>query len=581
MWQNAIERQAIGMLSELRITNFAIIDELALAFAPGLNVLTGETGAGKSIITRAIALLCGARATADLIRTDAEEAEIEGLFDVEGDRSVLGDSGLPPNGELLVRRVISRSGKGRVHVNGSLATAGLLNQLGSRLIHVYGQHEQALLLKPDTHLDFLDEFGKLAAERAQMATAYATFRDAADRFAALTANQEACRQRLELLRFQVNELREVRAEPGEEQTLQHEREIQRHAEKLAGICQQGEEALYSGEQAITAGLARVVAQLRDGGRVDPGLRSSADLLQQAAAQVEEVALDVRRTGERIRHDPERLEQIEERLAVLARLKRKYECEADALPERLLSLEAELAGLDSAGLDVTALRQEVLARVAEAWSVARELSRARQAAAVKLEKRMAEELRTLGMRGAVFRAMFIVAAADAPQANWADPRSPGAMGLSALGADVVEFYLSANPGEDPKPLARIASGGELSRIMLALKTLTAGAGEVPTLIFDEVDAGIGGAVAEAVGKRLRDLGRSRQVLCITHLPQIAALADHHFAVEKRVLKGHTTATARVLDAEQRVLELSRMLGGTATIESERYARRLMERGAKPS
>ena len=579
------------MLSELRITNFAIIDELTLAFAPGLNVLTGETGAGKSIITRAIALLCGARAAADLIRTDAEEAEIEGLFDLEGDLSALGDSGSPlgglplsglaASGELLVRRVVNRSGKGRVHVNGSLATTGLLSQLGSRLIHVYGQHEQALLLKPDTHLDFLDEFGKLAAERAQMAAAYAAFRDAADRFAALTANQEASRQRLELLRFQVNELREVRVEPGEEQALQQERELQRHAEKLAGICRQGEETLYSSEQAISAGLARVIAQLRDGGRVDPALRNSAELLQQAAAQVEEVALDLRRTGERIRHDPERLEQIEDRLASLNRLKRKYACDADVIPERLAGLEAELAELDGASVDATALRQEVLTRVTAAWSVARELSQARQAAAVKLEKRMVEELRVLGMRGAVFRAMFTVAATDAPQANWADTRSPGATGLGTLGADVVEFYLSANPGEDPKPLARIASGGELSRIMLALKTLTAGAGEVPTLIFDEVDAGIGGTVAEAVGRRLHDLGRSRQVLCVTHLPQIAALADHHFAVEKRVLKGHTTATARALDGEQRVLELSRMLGGSATTESQRYARRLMERGAKGS
>jgi DNA repair protein RecN (Recombination protein N) len=568
------------MLRELRINNFAIIDELALTFTVGMNVLTGETGAGKSIITRAIGLLCGARATADLIRTDTEEAEIEGLFDLEGDHSLLADSGLAPSDELLVRRVISRSGKGRIHINGSPVTAAMLSHLGSRLIHVYGQHEQALLLKPDNHLEFLDEFGTLAERRAQMVEAYEAFRAAADRLAEVTAGSEAARQRLDLLRFQVGELQEAHPVHGEEQELQQEREIQRHAEKLARVCQQGEEALYSSDQAIATTLARLAAQLRDAGRIDPAFRGSADLLQQTATQVEEVALDLRRTAEHIRHDPERLEQIEERLALLGRLKRKYACEADELADRLADLEAEMTSLEGAGVDATALKQDVLARVAQAWSVARELSRARQAAAAQLEKRMAEELRTLGMRGGVFRAVFAVAASDAPQAKWSDDRSPGDARLSALGADTVEFYFSANTGEDPRPLARIASGGELSRIMLALKTLTAGAGEVPTLIFDEVDAGIGGAVAEAVAKRLHDLGRSRQVLCITHLPQIAALGDHHFAVEKRVTKGRTTTNVRQLDADDRIRELTRMLGGHASAESQQFARRLRAGSGKP-
>jgi DNA repair protein RecN (Recombination protein N) len=563
------------MLRELRIANFAIIDELALTFAPGMNVLTGETGAGKSIITRAIGLLCGERATADLIRTDADEAAIEGLFDLADDgRDVLTGSGVPAAEDLLVRRVISHLGKGRVHVNGSLATAGLLSQLGGRLIHVYGQHEQALLLKPDNHLDFLDEFGKLAAERQQMAGAYTAFREAADRLATLTASSETARQRMELLRFQANELREARLSLGEEQQLQQEREVQRHAEKLARVCQHGEEALYAGDQAIAGSLARVAALLHEAGRIEPALRESGDSLRQSATQVEEVALELRRIAERIRHSPERLEEIEDRVALLARLKRKHECDADALVDRLGQMEAELAALEGASFDAAALKQEVLQRVAQAWSVARELSRARQAAAAQLEKRMVEELRALGMRGGVFRAVFTVSASEAPQAGWADQGTPGAARLSAHGADAVEFYLSANPGEDPKPLARIASGGELSRIMLALKTLTAGAGEVPTLIFDEVDAGIGGAVAEAVAKRLHALGRSRQILCITHLPQIAAWADHHFAVEKRVAKGRTTATARALDMDERVRELTRMLG-SATAESQRHARRLID------
>jgi DNA repair protein RecN (Recombination protein N) len=564
------------MLRELRISNFAIIDELQLSFAAGMNVLTGETGAGKSIIMRAIGLLCGDRGSTDLIRTDAEEAEIEGLFEI-GDGAWLEACGLAPIDELLVRRIINRSGKGRAYLNGSLATAGVLGQLGDRIIHVYGQHEHALLLKPESHLELLDQFADLAPQRTRMAGAYAAFRDAADRLAALLASGDATRQRLELLRFQVKELRDAQPAHGEERELHQERDLQRHAEKLMALCRQSEEALYSGDHAVAAGVGRIAAQLRDAERIDAALHDSAELLGQAEAQIEEVALQLRRAAERIRHDPERLEEIEARLALLGRLKRKYECDADGLAERLAEFDAEIGRLEHAGLDVSAARQDSVTCAAQAWEVAKELSRVRQAAAGALEKRMADELRALGMRGAVFRVVFTVAASDGPQpgAHGKESADPATAGLSPAGGDVVQFYLSANPGEEPKPLARIASGGELSRIMLGLKALTAGAGDVPTLIFDEVDAGIGGAVAEAVGKRLRALGRSRQVLCITHLPQIAAQADHHFAVEKRVVKGRTTTTARALRADERVRELTRMLGDNAGAESERYARRLMQ------
>jgi DNA repair protein RecN (Recombination protein N) len=562
------------MLRELRISNFAIIDALQLSFEPGMNVLTGETGAGKSIIMRAIGLLCGERAGADLIRTDCEEASIEGLFDIdEAERRMLEDSGMSPADEVLIRRVIARTGKGRVWVNGSLSTATVLSQLSARLIHVYGQHEQALLLKPESHLEFLDDFGALTTPSAEMAAAYAAFRDAANRLAELTAGGEAARQRLELLRFQVRELGAAKLVRGDEARLQQERELQRHAEKLSLICRHSEGALYSGDQAVAAVLSRIANQLHDAGRIEPSFATNAEALRQAVVHVEEVALELRRAAERIRHDPERLEQIDERLALLTRLKRKYGGDADALVDRLAELEVELDGLEGAGVDISAARQTTLERAACAWEVARALSRTRQTVASDLERRMAAELTTLGMRGATFRVTFTVAASDGPQPGSADRTAAGTAGLSALGGDVVQFYLSANPGEHPKPLARIASGGELSRIMLALKTLTAGAGDVPTLIFDEVDAGIGGAVAEAVGKRLSVVGQSRQVLCITHLPQIAAQAAHHFAVEKRVVKGRTTTTARALQGDDRVREITRMLGASTT-ESQQYARRLM-------
>ncbi len=564
------------MLRELRISNFAIIDGLELTFATGLNVLTGETGAGKSIITRAIGLLCGERAASDFIRGDAEEAAIEGRFELApGEAPLLAEIGLAVADELLIRRVIARAGKGRISINGALATAAMLAQLGDRLIHVYGQHEQALLLKPDNHLDFLDEFARFSPLRGRMQGAYQAARDAAERLATLVASGEAGRQRLELVRFQVQELRDAAVRTGEEADLLGEREVQRHAEKLATVCRQGEEVLYSGDDAVGAALARVAQQVAEAARIAPSLASVADLLRQAAAQTEDAALELRRAGQRIRSDPERLEELEERLQRIARLKRKYDCEADTLPLRLQGLEAELVEADGVGLDVGAARQIALDCAGRAWEIARELSRARQGAAAGLEQRMAPELATLGMADAALRVIFAVTATDGPQSGSADPATNAAAGLTATGGDVVQFYLSANPGESPKPLARIASGGELSRIMLALKTLTVGAGEVSTLIFDEVDAGIGGAVAEAVGKRLHALAEARQLLCITHLPQIAAQADHHFAVEKAVSQGRTTTTARLLEGDERVRELMRMLGGSLSQESQRFARRLME------
>ena len=560
------------MLRELRIHNLAIIDEIQLSFDAGMNVLSGETGGGKSIIMRAIGLLCGARATPDLLRTDADEAAIEGLFELsESDRGALTEAGLDPDGEVLVRRVISRSGKGKVYINGGLATTGLLAQLGSRLIHVYGQNEQALLLKPESHVDYLDEFGKLGSLRARSAESWACARAAEAHLGRLLESGESARQRLDLLQFQLHELRDANVATGEEAQLQREREVQRHAERLSQTCLQGEEALYSGEQAIAAALGRTLNQLQEAARIDPTFNETIELLRSAATNIDEAALQLRRAGGRLEHDPARLIEIEERLALLSRLKRKYGCDGDGLAAKLAGFENELSVLETAGFDVASARASAEAAAAAAWKIARQLTQERSRAAAQLEKKVAQELAAVGMRGAVFRVVFAAAAAS--------PAETTTAGLSASGADQIEFYLSANPGEDPKPLARIASGGELSRIMLALKTLTAGAGEVPTLIFDEVDAGIGGAVAEAVGQRLRALAASRQILCITHLPQIAAQADHHFAVEKRVTKGRTRSTARVLDADERVAEIARMLGSEATAESQQYARKLVQATAR--
>ncbi|MBI4517527.1 MAG: DNA repair protein RecN [Deltaproteobacteria bacterium] len=570
------------MLRAIRIANFAIIDELALEFAPGLNVLTGETGAGKSVIMQALGLLCGTRGSADLIRTGAEEAEIEAVFELSAETQAAVDAlGIPAGDELSVRRLISRSGKGRIHLNGSLTTLGVLAQLGLRLLHIYGQHEYALLLHSDAHLELLDDFGRLGGPRAEFAAAYNHLTAVHHNLLALTRGGQAARERAELLRFQIAELEAAAPLADEETHLQQEREVLRHAEQLSAACSAGEAALYSGDEAAGGVVARVLSQLRELARIAPELGEIAALLEAAHTQLDEAALQLRCYAGRISHDPERLAAVDERLALLRRLGRKHNCRADDLAAQLAALHAELAQLTAAGTDLESAQQAVTDAACAAWQAARGLSAARRAAAAELARRMQAELPSLGMEGARFTTAFACELGKGEPAA-ADPFVLGEARLSERGADRVEFHLNANPGEELRPLAKIASGGELSRIMLALKVLTAGAGEVDTLIFDEVDTGIGGSVAEAVGRRLRALARARQILCITHLPQIAVHADHHFAVEKRVRKGRAVTGAKSLSSDERVAELSRMLGGTlAGREAERYARRLVQEAQKGS
>ena len=549
------------MLRELRIRDFAIIDELALTFRPGLNVITGETGAGKSIILQALALLCGARAAGDLIRGEADEALIEGLFECALPAPVSEALGLDGD-EVVVRRHLARSGKSRIYVNGGPATLALLAQLGAELVHIYGQLEQALLLRPANHLELLDAFGGLAASREGMAVAYAAYRETEERRATLEREGAALAERRDLLEFQYAELSDAAVQHDEEATLRAERELLRHAERLQQVCREGEALLYSGPAAAVSALGRLGTQLTELTAVAPSLAASAELIETGRVQLEEAARELRAAADRLEADPERLDAVETRLQLLARLGRKHGVSSEALPATCAALGEQLAALASHTDAAAAARREVAEREAEARALAAELSTARQAAARQLEERMASELAVLGMPGAVFR---VQRADDGP--------STGALGPT--GTDTLEFLLSANPGETPKPLARIASGGELSRIMLGLKALTAGLAETPILIFDEVDAGIGGTVADAVARRLKALAHNRQLLCITHLPQIAAYADHHYAVDKRQDGGRTIARARALAADERIAEVSRMLGGSsAPAEAERYARRLL-------
>jgi len=552
------------MLKELQIRNFALIDELELGFEPGLNVITGETGAGKTILMAALELAVGGKASAEVIRTGEEEATIEAVFEVAGEtaHARLADSGFEaPGRELLVRRALARSGRNRIHLNGTLATLAVLEVIGDSLIRVYGQHEHHTLRQSETHLGLLDAFADHADLLEGMRKRFAAHHDLAERLRRVLAGKETARARAEMLRFQLKEIGDAALTPGEEEALRQERQVLSAAEKLAEAARFGEHALYAGESAAASTVRKLSARLGELVDTDPRLGEIAKLVDEAYTLVEEAGWRLREYAEKLVFDPERLEEVDNRLVELAKLKRKYGDSVDAILALRESALRELADLDlgeegQAALEAEATRAEKAAHVAAAT-----LSKSRRTAAKRLEGRVRGELGELGMKDARFEARF------------ADETT-----LSAAGFDAVEFYFSANAGEEPRALARIASGGELSRIMLALKSLALEDADAPTVIFDEVDAGIGGAVAEVVGRKLAALATRRQVLCITHLPQIAAFADHHFAVEKATERGRTRSTARRLDAEERCEEIARMLGGVkVTAEARKHAEQLLALG----
>lgn len=548
------------MLRDLRIKNFALIDELELGFESGLNVITGETGAGKTILMAALGLAVGGKGAADVIRTGEDEASIEAVFAIDGSvQARLAEAGFGAAAdELLVRRALQRSGRNRVHLNGTLATLAVLESIGEVLICVYGQDEHHTLRQAETHLGLLDAVAQHPELLGRMRERYEAFRDLDERLRRVTEGKEVARARAELLRFQSQEIAEAALRVGEEEKLQQERQILGSAEKLSEAARLGEETLYAGEQAASGAVKKVAQRLHDLLEIDPRLEEIVKLLDEAATVVEEAGWRLREYAGKVTVDPEGLEAVEERLVRISKLKRKY---GDSIEKILAHKEAadrELRDLDLGEEGIEALERERAAAERSALEAAAALSKSRHAAAKALERKVRSELESLGMTEARFEVRF-------------EKR----VSLTVAGMDEVEFFFSANPGEDPRPLARVASGGELSRIMLALKSAALEDKEAPTLIFDEVDSGIGGAVAEVVGRKLAALARDRQVLCITHLPQIAAFADHHFAVEKAVSKGRTRSHARRLDAEERREELARMLGGVKiTAEARKHADQLL-------
>jgi DNA repair protein RecN (Recombination protein N) len=551
------------MLRELRIKNFAVIDEVALDLAAGLNVLTGETGAGKTIVLNALALISGGRVSADIIRHGEEEASVEALFESfpAALKEKLRDGGHEIDDDLVIKRVVSRSGKNRIYLNGGLCPLGLLSEIGPSLIHIYGQHEHQTLLRPESHLQLLDDYGGLSEKAAAMSGKYAALAAAWSDLSRAKELLDKRRREEEWLRAQAEEIARARLQPGEEEELKERRNILMHAEKLYQGCKEGEELLYEGDEAVAGRLGRYVARLKELARIDSGLNAAVELLDSAQAQLQEGASFLRRHTDRVQFDPAAQEQLEERLAEIGRLKRKYQGSIEEILKNGEKVAEELKGLERGEEEIPALEASLEKARRAAWEFAETLSRERKKVAGKFKKEMEKEVATLGMAGTVFDARFL----EPGEMGESSPFVAGGRILTEQGIDQVEFYFSPNPGEPVKPLAKIASGGELSRLMLGIKSLVFGRGDIPTLLFDEVDAGIGGRVAEIVGQKLKKVAAAHQVLCVTHLPQIAALADSHYVVKKEVAKGRTFTEVGRLGERDRVAEVARMLGGVKVTE----------------
>ena len=562
------------MLSSLTIRDFAIIDRVTLELGPGLTVITGETGAGKSILISALNLVLGGRATTDVIRAGAEAATVEAVFDPGEAPELaarLADAGVALDGPLIVRRVLARNGRHRVYLNDTAVTLGTLAQVAGGLVDISGQHEHYSLLRIEFHLDLLDRMAGLGGLRAEVAAAYEA---QAEVEAALTALLEAQRQkgeRLEVLRFQRQELTAAELkDPLEDDALEGERKLLRNAEKLRTMSKHAESALYADDGAAVERLGRAARSIRELAEVDPTLAPVAQDLDTAAALAEEAARTLGAYARRVHADPERLEAVEARLALLSKLRRKYGATLAEVIARRDALEAELSTLENADEAIAQL-EKARARAATATAkVARKLTKARREAGDKLSGAIQGELADLGMGRAVIQVRV-------------EPLGRGAgleaddLHVTARGADKVEILLSANPGEPPQSLAKIASGGELSRFMLAVKRVIADRDSVGTYIFDEVDTGVGGPTAEAIGRKLRSVSAQRQALCITHLPQIAAMGDAHLRVEKRIEGDRTFSQVVTLEDDARTEELARMVGGATVTETTRaLARELLSR-----
>lgn len=558
------------MLTELRIINFAVLEQLAVTLDAGFTVLTGETGAGKSLLIDALSLLVGGRTSSDQIRFGADEAQLEASFQIPSGHPLsqkLRDQGIlsKDDSQLVIRRLIARSGRNRVFLNGVMSPVHVLEEFGGTLLDIHGQHDQQSLLVPQAQLDALDAFGRLHSVQHQYRLAYNEWvrlcleRDALARKVQQTAERE------DLLAFQKQELDEAALTIGEEEALQGERRRLGSSQRLHELAAEVQERIHGEQGGVLVNLSIVERTLGELAQIDPEMQGAGRLAADAKVLVREVADCLRGYADRLDNDPMRLAIIEDRLALIQQLKKKYGGTVEAVLQTHRCVREELEGLQHS--DAQRERSEQLIRegVREVARMARELTGKRMDAAKRMTKIVRRELDALKMGQTQFAIQVVT--------------GEGEQAYGSKGADRVELMLSTNVGEPLKPLSRVVSGGELSRVMLALKSALAGVDRVPIMIFDEIDTGVGGAVAAAIGKRLKDLGRYHQVLCVTHLPQVASQADHHWCVEKAQLKNRTVTSVRRLTGSEREWEIARMLGGATVTKKVRETAAELLAGAK--
>lgn len=554
------------MLTQLRVTGFALIDEIELPFGPGLTVITGETGAGKSILVEALGLLRGGRASSDLIRTGAEEARVEAIFDLPGDSEVkqtLWADGRDISDGLVVRRAVARTGRGRIHLGGALATAADLGATVGKLCDITSQHDQQLLMDPESQLATLDAFAGNASLLAEAKTAFQALSDARAELALFDADARTRAEREDLLRFQLRELEEADLKPGEDEALRLERERCKGAEKFLAACTRGEDGLYSAEDAAAGRIASVAREIATLAAVDPVLTPIVESLRAAQAQVEDAASSLSHYASKLRFEPERLAEIEERLFLIGRLVRKHGGSVEAVTARREEIVRELGDLGTFEEGLASRQNAVAEAEKRMGALAESLADRRRKSARTLGKRIDETLRDLGLAGA--RVSVVVEDRES---------------LGSKGRDRVRFQFAPNPGEEPRPLDRIASGGELSRVMLAVTQALAKEGQATTYVFDEVDAGVGGGTAEVIGRKLATIAKHKQVLVVTHLAQIAAFADSHVKVHKESTKSRTSVRVAVLSDSERKAEIARMLGGaTPTAQAAAHAEEMLRRSRR--
>lgn len=560
------------MLRELSIKNFAIIDDLHICFSDGLTILSGETGAGKSIILNAVNLLLGSRATIQLIRTDAESAELEATFQIAFKSRVseiMVQHGYNSSEELLIRRIISRNGRHRIYINGKLATIQLLNSITENLASISGQHEHQGLLKEEQQLLILDQFGGLVPLRKQVSKLFHEILPLIIDLKKLNAIKDRQSEHIELLEFQKKEIIQTSIIPGEDSALEKERMRLKNGETLYQAVHDSIEALYNTQGAVVERLVEVRRNLDRVCQIDSELSSAAKGIADTTFQIEDIIEELRNYLKNIQIDETRLEDVEARLDILQKLKRKYGGSLDAVIAHLESIEHELSEVENISDKINATEAKLSELHSQLAKLALKLSEKRDHTAINLAKKLEMELTTLKMSQTQFQVFLRTISAG----DKADPYlTIDGKAIDETGIDCASFLIAPNVGEDLKPLAGIASGGELSRVVLALKAILAETESVETVVFDEVDAGIGGGVAEVVGKKLSFLARHHQVICITHLPQIAKFGDHHFKISKHVEQGRTITNIDPLGNEERIKEIARMLGGVeitrATIDHAR-------------